>query len=98
MIDGKKNTYWATNDAHNNGSLTFTWRKPQALRYVVLQEHIRLGQRVKSFVIETSMDGKQWTRQGGEVKPPPLATNASFRSMEVRRIAIPIPFKPNICA
>lgn len=68
VIDGKKNTYWATNDAHNNGSLTFTWRKPQALRYVVLQEHIRLGQRVKSFVIETSMDGKQWTRQGGEVK------------------------------
>ena len=68
VIDGKKNTYWATNDAYNNGSLTFTWRKPQALRYVVLQEHIRLGQRVKSFVIETSMDGKQWTRQGGEVK------------------------------
>lgn len=67
-VDGKKDTYWATDDDRTTGTLTFAWSKPQTLRYVLLQEHISLGQRVKGFVIETSDDGQQWTRQGGDVQ------------------------------
>ena len=67
IIDGDSLTYWATNDGVKSASLTFKWNEAQPLRYVVLQEHIKLGQRVKSFTIETSNDGKSWTKRGGKI-------------------------------
>ena len=63
LTDGKKDTYWATDDGVTQATLTFRWKKPQTLRYVMLQEYIRKGQRVKSFCIETSRDGVHWERQ-----------------------------------
>lgn len=63
LTDGKKDTYWATDDGVTQATLTFRWKKPQTLRYVMLQEYIRKGQRVKSFCIETSSDGVHWERQ-----------------------------------
>ena len=66
--DGDKDTYWSTDDGRNTGVITFSWNKPHEIRYVVLQENIRLGQRVRKFTIETSTDGKEWTRRGGDVK------------------------------
>ncbi len=60
LTDGDAKTYWATNDGVNNATLTLTWDTPQTVRYVMLQEYIRLGQRIKSFKIETSTDGTTW--------------------------------------
>ena len=68
ITDGDKDTYWATDDGKNNGVITFKWKKAQDIRYVVLQEHIRLGQRVRQFTIETSIDGINWMRHGGDIK------------------------------
>ena len=67
LTDGDKDTYWAAPDGQTSATITFTWDEPQTLRYVTLQEPIRLGQRVKAFTIETSTDGTNWTRQGGNI-------------------------------
>ena len=60
LTDGDAKTYWATNDGVNNATITLTWDTPQTVRYVMLQEYIRLGQRIKSFKIETSTAGTTW--------------------------------------
>lgn len=57
ITDGKADTYWATRDEHTTGSYTIALRQPQKVKYIVLQEYIQLGQRVKSFEVEA------WTNQ-----------------------------------
>lgn len=61
LIDGRKETYWATDDNVNSGNIELTWKKSQKISYVVLQEYIRLGQRVKSFSVD-AWDGNDWKR------------------------------------
>jgi alpha-L-fucosidase len=56
LIDGDKNTYWATDDERLKGSLEFNLDVSQKVQYVVLQEYIRLGQRVRKFNIEVWQD------------------------------------------
>ena len=67
VCNGDSATYWATNDGVNKGTITFAWDEAKPIRYVVLQEHIQLGQRVKAFSIETSNDGTKWTKRGGNI-------------------------------
>jgi alpha-L-fucosidase len=50
--DGKKNTYWATNDDIKTGTLEINLPNKQLVKYVLLQEYIKLGQRVKSFTVD----------------------------------------------
>ena len=61
MLDGDKDTYWATDDDTNTASITLTWDTPQNIHYVVMQEYITLGQRVKGFTVEYSTDGTNFT-------------------------------------
>lgn len=67
VIDGSKDTYYATEDGVNTASITIELPAAKALHYVMLQEHIQLGQRVKAFNIETSADGQKWTKFGGSM-------------------------------
>ena len=62
LTDDDKDTYWATDDNTLSASITLEWEEQQSLYYVMLMEYIKLGQRVKSFTIETSLDGTTWTR------------------------------------
>jgi alpha-L-fucosidase len=55
--DGKADTYWATDDGVTIGSVTLTFAKPTRFERVVLQEFIRLGQRVEAFTVEAEVDG-----------------------------------------
>lgn len=63
LNDGDKETYWAADDGVTAASLVLEWPTVQQMRYVVLQEYIRLGQRVRRFRVETSLDGANWTRR-----------------------------------
>lgn len=60
VVDGDKDTYWGTNDGDLDATITLTWDTPQVIRYLVMQEPIKLGQRIKDFKIEYSEDGSTW--------------------------------------
>jgi alpha-L-fucosidase len=62
ITDGDLKTYWATDDGISTESLTIDLGKSQKVKYVVIREYIRLGQRVKSFEIEVMKNG-QWVKQ-----------------------------------
>ncbi|TAD85808.1 MAG: glycoside hydrolase family 29 [Bacteroidetes bacterium] len=57
LTDGQKQTYWATDDGITSGSFEVDLGKPSTVKYVMLQEYIELGQRVKSFAIEAWQPG-----------------------------------------
>lgn len=67
VVDGSLDTYYATEDGVNTATITIELPEAKSLRYVVLQEHIQLGQRVKAFSIETSNNGTTWTKFGGSM-------------------------------
>ncbi|GLR16228.1 alpha-L-fucosidase [Portibacter lacus] len=58
-IDSDIETYWAAEDGNLKGSLTLQFDKEETINRVVLQEQIRLGQRIKTFNIEANING-QW--------------------------------------
>lgn len=62
---GDNEAYWATADDVVAGDVTLQWNEPQQISYVVLAEHIALGQRVRSFEVDLQRNG-QW--QNGVVK------------------------------
>jgi len=57
VTDGNKETYWATNDQENTGTLEIDLGEKKLISYVLVQEYIKLGQRVKSFSFEVEKDG-----------------------------------------
>ncbi len=56
-IDGDKESYWATDDGVNKAALTINFAKPTAFNRFLVQEYIRLGQRVKNFTVEALVNG-----------------------------------------
>lgn len=82
IADGKKETYWATDDGISSATLEITLQKTVLVKYLVLQEYIELGQRVKSFNIEVFNNGKwQQVTEGTTIgykrilKTEPVKTN-----------------------
>jgi len=59
-IDNNKDTYWATDDNVTKASLIIDLGKPTLFNRFLVQEYIRLGQRVKAFTLEALVDGN-WT-------------------------------------
>lgn len=55
VSDGKKETYWATDDKVTSASVEISLVAPTSIKYVLLQEYIQLGQRVKSFTVEAKV-------------------------------------------
>jgi alpha-L-fucosidase len=58
LTDENKETYWATDDKEETGWFEIDFGKPQTVSYVLLQEYIKLGQRVKSFSVDAWKDNK----------------------------------------
>lgn len=56
IIDKTADTYWATDDEVMVASLEIELKKPALIQYIVLKEHVKLGQRVKAFDVEVWKD------------------------------------------
>lgn len=59
LNDDSDTTYWTTDDDRRSGSLEFLWKEEQTIRYVMMQEYIPLGQRVRQFQLEAWIND-QW--------------------------------------
>lgn len=59
VTDGDKETYWATDDGVTTGSLEINFKETQKVKYVVIQEYIKLGQRVSAFNVD-SWEDNSW--------------------------------------
>jgi alpha-L-fucosidase len=83
--DGNSETYWTVNDTEKTGTLTFEFDKIQIIKYVLLQEYIRLGQRVKSFKIEAKING-EWrpVREGTTIGYKRILPIASIETNAIR--------------
>ena len=59
MLDNDKDTYWTTDDDVKTGSFEIAFAQPQVVSYILLQEYIKLGQRIKGFNVEI-MKNYEW--------------------------------------
>jgi alpha-L-fucosidase len=56
--DGDPTTYWCTDDSVTTGEITIDLNEDTPVNYVVLQEYIALGQRVKEFELMAEENGR----------------------------------------
>ncbi len=58
LIDNDPSTYWATSDLVTEANVEFSWEKPEIINCLMLQEYIRLGQRVTGFSVDILENGE----------------------------------------
>jgi alpha-L-fucosidase len=57
LVDGKRDTYWATDDKATAPEVVLEFRKPVAFNVVRLREYLPLGQRIDAFALDRWQDG-----------------------------------------
>ncbi|MGH9583943.1 MAG: alpha-L-fucosidase [Bryobacteraceae bacterium] len=57
LIDGNRDTYWATDDSRTTPNVIFEFDRPVTFNIVRLREAIRLGQRIGAFAVEIWENG-----------------------------------------
>jgi alpha-L-fucosidase len=57
LTDGNPETYWATDDGITTAHLELTLNGSKEVKYVILQEYVKLGQRIKGFNVEAFSNG-----------------------------------------
>ncbi len=60
VLDGNKDTYWTPAEGAESAALEMEFPDDRTFDLALVQEYIRAGQRVESFVLE-AWDGKAWT-------------------------------------
>ena len=68
-VDGREETYWATDDDVTTASLTIDFGHAATFNRFVAQEYVRLGQRVKDFSLEALVDG-EWIELNDAISAP----------------------------
>lgn len=61
VTDGDMETYWSTDDGETEASVTVDLREKKEIKYIFVQEYIKLGQRVRTFDVEIEKDG-EWEK------------------------------------
>jgi alpha-L-fucosidase len=59
VVDGKRDTYWATDDGVTNADLVLDFPEPVTFNVARIREYLPLGQRVEKYVLEQWQDS-QW--------------------------------------
>ena len=80
LIDGRSDTYWATDDGVLNSELSVDGTRNITFNVIRLRECIALGQRIEAFGIDTWVDGK-WQE---------IAAGTSVGSCRIVRLAAPL--------
>lgn len=57
LTDGNPDTYWACDDGFTTGSIEIDLGEPDTVKYAMIREYIRLGQRIRSFSVEILQNG-----------------------------------------
>jgi alpha-L-fucosidase len=65
VVDGKRDTYWATDDAVTSAELVLDLGRRVTFNVVRVREYLPLGQRVDSFAVDGWIDG-QWQECAAE--------------------------------
>jgi alpha-L-fucosidase len=63
VIDGQRDTYWATDDTVTTPELIIEFRNPATFNVVRLREYLPLGQRVEAFALDQWREGR-WSEFG----------------------------------
>lgn len=63
LLDGRRDTYWATDDQVKTPELVLEFEREVAFNVVKLREFLPLGQRVESFAVDVWQDGR-WIEFG----------------------------------
>lgn len=87
-MQGDDDAYWATEDGVVSADVCLKWQSIVTAKYVVIEEHIALGQRVREFAVEVYADG-QWRRVAdgttvGYKRIIPLGDMVAFDELRVR--------------
>jgi alpha-L-fucosidase len=59
ILDSDRSTYWTTNEGVESAILEFELPEKRTFDVALLQENIRIGQRIEEFILE-AWDGKTW--------------------------------------
>ncbi len=57
LLDGSRETYWASNDDVATPEVTLSFKEPVTFNVVRIREAIRLGQRVDDWAVDAWLDG-----------------------------------------
>ncbi len=58
VADGRRDTYWSTDDGVTTGELVFEFSGPQTFNLIRLREYLPLGQRIDRVAFDWDSDGK----------------------------------------
>ncbi|PRY89868.1 alpha-L-fucosidase [Mongoliibacter ruber] len=88
VLDGRKESYWATEDGMIQSHLAFTFDDPTWVNRFVVQEYIALGQRIKKFSLEAKTEnGWELIAEGTTIGTKRILR---FDDIEVRQIRLNI--------
>jgi alpha-L-fucosidase len=80
LLDGRPDTYWATDDSVTSADVTFDLGRPAKIQVIRLKEAIHFGQRIDAFTVE------RWQTEGWEA----LVSPTGIGPRRVIHLAAPI--------
>jgi alpha-L-fucosidase len=85
VIDGRRDTYWATDDQIKTAELIVDLRREQTFNVVRVREYLPLGQRVEEFAIDIR-EGDRWREfaRGTSIGNCKLARGKRVTTSQVR--------------
>ena len=86
VLDGRKGTYWATDDSVRRASMTIQLHRPLPLYSLRMREPIQLGQRISRFSVEVLSLSGEWRMavQGTTIGPQRLLRLENVEARAVR--------------